>query len=273
MRVTCVVDDQVMPHSSLRAEHGLAMVVESQQRRLLFDTGPDGDLLLHNLRLAGIDPDTLSAVVLSHAHQDHTGGLPALLARKPGLPVYAHSDLGRMRFSRRDGEMKAVGLPVELETLQEQADLRLSAGRSEVLPGVWTSGAITQRPEPEGRSRHHFVREKGEWLPDPYRDDQALVLETEQGLVLLCGCCHAGLLNTVQHVEREYGASPVVIAGGLHLLDAGETAVRRVAEALKARQVREVYPNHCTGETAYIDLALVLGVRVAPFPAGAVLEI
>jgi 7,8-dihydropterin-6-yl-methyl-4-(beta-D-ribofuranosyl)aminobenzene 5'-phosphate synthase len=142
----------------------------------------------------------------------------------------------------------------------------------EILPGVWTTGEITDRAEPEGRSANHLVRGAEGWEPDPYRDDMALVLETDEGLVVICGCCHAGLLNTLAHVRRTFGANITAVAGGTHLLHADEAHLRRVIEVLRELRVPRLYLNHCTGLRAYVTLAQAFGDEVAPCPAGTMLS-
>lgn len=277
MRLTCLVDNAVQPHSPFRGEHGLSFLIESKEGRVLFDTGASGAVLLHNLGVAGVAPESISALALSHSHWDHTGGLAAFLERRPGLPIYAHPDLLRERFSRRGGGVQAKGLLLAPEVLRQRADLRLSDAPQEILPGVWTTGEITERPEPEGRSPHHFVREGEDWAPDPYRDDMALVLESSEegsrGLVLVCGCCHAGLLNTLSHVRRVFGRDPVAVVGGTHLVSADEPHLRRLVEVLRRLGPPTLYLNHCTGQAAYVVLARAFGDRVAPCPAGTILEV
>jgi 7,8-dihydropterin-6-yl-methyl-4-(beta-D-ribofuranosyl)aminobenzene 5'-phosphate synthase len=272
MKLTCLVDNAVQPHSAFRGEHGLAFLVESEEGRVLFDTGASGAVLLHNLEVAGVPPEGISALALSHAHRDHTGGLPALLEQRPGLPVYAHPDVLRERFSRRGGSMQARGLPLAPEVLRQRADLRLSDAPQEILPGIWTTGEISDRSEPEGRSPHHFVHDGEGWASDPYRDDMALVLEESQGVVLVCGCCHAGLLNTLSHVRQVFGRDPMAVVGGTHLVSADEAHLRRLVGVLRRLGPPALYLNHCTGQAAYLVLAQALGDRVAPCPAGTVLE-
>jgi 7,8-dihydropterin-6-yl-methyl-4-(beta-D-ribofuranosyl)aminobenzene 5'-phosphate synthase len=272
MKVTCLIDNAVDPHSAFWGEHGLAFLIEGADGRVLFDTGASGTVLLHNLDVAGIALESISALALSHSHPDHTGGLPAFLERRPGLSLYAQPDLFRERFSRREGQVEPKGLPLTSEALRQQADLRLSAEPQQILSGIWTSGEISERPEPEGRSPHHLVRQGDEWAPDPYRDDMALVLESSHGLVLVCGCCHAGLLNTLTHVQRAFGQNPVAVAGGTHLVAADEAHMRRLVETLRRSGPPALYPNHCTGQAAYVALAQAFRAQVAPCPAGTVLQ-
>jgi 7,8-dihydropterin-6-yl-methyl-4-(beta-D-ribofuranosyl)aminobenzene 5'-phosphate synthase len=271
LTITCLVDNAVEFGTPFWGEHGLALLIESQDGRLLFDTGASGSILLHNMQSRRIDPRSLSALAISHAHRDHTGGLRAILGLRPGLPLHANGDLLRERFSRRKGAIHSVGLPLTPQDLGPRADLRLSVDRQEILPGTWTTGEIALRPHPEGRSPHHVVRQGGAWAPDPYRDDMALVLETPRGLVLVCGCCHAGLLNTLDHVRRTFGADPVAVVGGTHLVSADADHLGRLLKELDRLGPPALHVNHCTGLAAYLALALAFGEQAHPCPVGTVL--
>lgn len=274
MQVACVVDDAVQPSSPFWGEHGLAFLIETEGSRVLFDIGQSGTVLLHNLALLEIDAATIDAVAISHAHYDHTGGLPALLGHlRPGTPLYAQPDLFRERFSRREGEMQSVGLSLTRAELAERMILDLNEMPQEITSGIWTTGEIHQRPEPEGSSDYHLMREGDALLTDAYRDDMALVLQRGEALVLLCGCCHAGLLNTLAHVRRTFERPIELIAGGLHLTSADRGYLARIGEVLSAMSTLQgVYPNHCSGEAATIALTQILGpAMVHPCPAGTVL--
>jgi len=276
MEVTCVVDNTVERSSPSWGEHGVAFLIEMEDGRVLFDTGQSGTVLMHNMSLLSIDPRTIGAVAISHSHYDHTGGLPALLEHlEPGTALYANRDLFRERYSMRGGTRENVGISLSEETLASRLSLRLDGGEQEMLPGVWTTGEITKRPEKEGRSSSHHMREGDRIVPDRYLDDMAVVLKSNRRLMLICGCCHAGLLNTLAHVERVFGDPVEIIAGGLHLTGASAEELAYISRVLKEQAaLKQVYPNHCTGEGAFVALTNTLGSSVVrPCPAGTTLEL
>jgi 7,8-dihydropterin-6-yl-methyl-4-(beta-D-ribofuranosyl)aminobenzene 5'-phosphate synthase len=273
MKITCVVDDRGRPGSGLEPEHGASFLIEADGHTLLFDTGQSGSVLLHNLAVLGFSPDEIEALILSHAHDDHTGGLASFLERVPGIPLYAHPDLFRKRYTKADTGPRLVGPAMSRAALARQADLRLSAEATEVFPGVWTTGEITPRPEPEGRSMPHLVRQGSGWTADPYRDDLAVVLKTAQGLVLVCGCCHAGLLNTCARVRSVFGSDPVAVVGGMHLLHADAPTMEYVVEKLRDYGPPQLWIGHCTGDRAFLALKAAFGDLVSLCPVGTVLEL
>jgi len=272
MRLTCLVENCV-PSSSLWGEHGLSFLVETAEGNLLWDTGQSGTVLLHNLEKLDLAGMPLAALALSHGHLDHTGGLMAVLERHPGLPIYGHRDLLQGRYSQRDGEARNVGIAWSREELEGRADLRLSDAPQEIVSGVWTTGGIHRRPYPQGTSEHHRVRRDGRLVPDPYADDMSLVLRVNGGVVLLCGCCHAGLRNTMAAVADLFPGEPLVaIVGGTHLGQADRREVRALVELLGRMESIRLHLNHCTGERALFALRQALGPRVSSCPVGTVLE-
>ena len=271
MRLTCIVEDSVGYDSELWAEHGLSFLIEAAGQRLLLDTGQSGDVLTHNMRALGLWGEPLQQVVLSHAHDDHSGGLLAVLAHWPAVIVHAHPRALDPRYSVRDRD-KAVGLSAELLALGQSGAWQLTQDTIEVIPNVWTTGTITERPHPLGRSPQHYVVRNGQRLSDDYADDLSLVIEVKGGVVLLCGCCHAGLRNTILRL-REMSAAPLVaVIGGLHLVSADAAELAQVSALLEREGCPALYLCHCTGERAIQALRSAFGAAVHTCSAGTVIE-
>ncbi len=273
IRIICVVDNTVKFGTDLRGEHGLSFWIETGQGNVLFDTGQSAAVLAHNLDALKLSPRAVDVLALSHAHYDHTGGLDMILAQKPGLPLYANADVFRPRYSLRDGEYRSIGLAADQADLASRASVRLNAAPVEMVPGLWTTGEIVKRPEPEGSGANLYIREGAGWQPDHYRDDMSLVLKTAAGLVLICGCCHAGLLNTLYHIERTFEGPVLAVLGGTHLVSAEVAYLEHVLSVIDERYPQTSFHlSHCTGEKAFRTLACALGGRVNACPAGSVLS-
>jgi 7,8-dihydropterin-6-yl-methyl-4-(beta-D-ribofuranosyl)aminobenzene 5'-phosphate synthase len=270
-KITCVIDNTVQ-RSALIGEHGLSFWIETGQGSVLFDTGQSKAVLMHNLELLELDPQNLIALVLSHAHYDHTGGLPAILSLKPSLSLYAHPDIFRPRYACLGDDYKSIGLSLTRKNVIQLAELKLNDTSAQVSPGLWTTGEIRKRPELEGRSAHHYVSIDDDLKPDPYLDDMSLVMETQEGLVVICGCCHAGLLNTLAHVRRKFQQPIAAIVGGTHLVSADMAYLDHVIDVLEENYGSPyLYLNHCTGERAFVALSNAFGKRVKSCPVGTAL--
>jgi len=267
MRLTCVVDNSV-PHGELWGEHGLSFLIEADGARVLWDIGQSGVVWRHNMEALRLIDLPLAAVAISHAHMDHTGGLDQVLIAHPNVPLYGHADLFRPRY-RLDGS--SIGMALSPTDLSCRATLHLSAAPQEIVPGVRTIGDIQPRPHPLGAGAKHAIRLSGQYAPDPYNDDQALVLDVPGGVVLLCGCCHAGLRNTLGALRRQTDAPLVAVVGGTHLGGADAAELQAITATLEKEGAPALYLNHCSGLRATRVLAQAFGERVAPCPAGTVI--
>jgi 7,8-dihydropterin-6-yl-methyl-4-(beta-D-ribofuranosyl)aminobenzene 5'-phosphate synthase len=267
--ITCVVDNFAKVNSQLKTEHGLAFWIETQDGTALFDTGQTAGVLTNNMAELRLDVKDLSAVAISHAHFDHTGGLEAILPKNTNLTIYANADIFVPKFSFKEGKYKPNGFEFSRDAYEKRAQWRLSSNPQEIFPDLWTTGEIIGRDEPEGRSSSHYIFENGSHIPDPYRDDMSLVMKTKKGLVVICGCCHAGLLNTLAHVTTHFDGPIIAVLGGTHLMTADGDLLEHVMKVL-ASDYPDVkyYLNHCTGDSALKALKARFGKRVSHFIAG-----
>jgi 7,8-dihydropterin-6-yl-methyl-4-(beta-D-ribofuranosyl)aminobenzene 5'-phosphate synthase len=265
--LTVLVENTVPGKSDgLIGEHGFSLFLERPDRRILFDTGA-GAALLHNATRLGKDLRYVDAIVLSHGHKDHTGGLVAALgAIGKRLPVYGHPDIFADRFGKRaSGNMQYAGLPFKREALQGMgASFDLSPAFREIAPGVHVTGEVPRRNIYETGDAHLFVPRGDRLEPDPFQDDLSMVVEGGDGLTLILGCCHSGLINTMDHVrDRLPGKHIHTVIGGTHLGFAPPDQLRQTIATLRERQVRRLGLSHCTGLQAGARLAAEFGDAVA----------
>lgn len=276
MKVTVVIDNTVPP--SIRgpfvAEHGLSLLIESDGKRVLFDTGQTG-AVVNNLSLLGVHPATLDAIVLSHGHYDHVGGLMRVLqhAAKP-LPVYAHSDIFQTRFSTA-GKRHSIGIPfAEAQLSSLGAQWILSNQPREVIPGLWFSGEVPRQTDYEkGDARLLTCQSDGCSSEDPLRDDVSLFCASEQGLRVLGGCAHAGIINTIRHGFALTGQNRLhTWIGGTHLAPVSVEQQNASLDALEALAPALIAANHCTGFAMMARLSERFGPRFIPAFVGTVFE-
>lgn len=272
-KITCVVNDVVKEGSDLKAEHGLSLWIELEHTSVLFDTGQSAEVLSHNLQVLGLAPIHIDSLIISHAHDDHTGGMAAIFPERRTMPLFGQSSLFKGRYSAKNDVYKSVGMAIKESDLSHYFYMKLSDEPVEVAPNLWTTGAIVERPEAMGASKHHFIHTTSGWEPDPYTDDLSLVLKTSAGNVLICGCCHAGLLNTLNHAEKVFGGPFIAVLGGTHLNSLGDEYLDHIISEFEARYPDcQFYLNHCTGKNAIDRLTERIGERVHDFVAGSVVE-
>jgi 7,8-dihydropterin-6-yl-methyl-4-(beta-D-ribofuranosyl)aminobenzene 5'-phosphate synthase len=271
VRIVILADNVAGPRGLL-AEHGLSLWIESGGYRVLFDTG-QGLVLGSNAKVLGIPLAFADAVVLSHGHYDHTGGLADVLAGRHGLPVYAAPEALSPRFARRAREAREIGMPAASRVaLAERGALRPSRVPLRVCGGVRLTGAIPRLTDFEEDAGTFFLDAEGH-EPDPLIDDQAAFVETPGGVVVLLGCGHAGVVNTLLRVESLTGGRVHAVIGGMHLGAAGPDRVESTVRALVERDVQRVVPCHCTGLPATTALARELGDRCTPGRVGGIVEL
>ncbi len=232
-------------------EHGFSCLVKTSSGSWLFDTG-SGETLLNNLAALDYDVNQIEGVILSHGHYDHSGGLLPLLKRSGPLPVYSHSQIFSDRFWQGKHEEREISLPYQREELEAAgASFKHFDTITQIAPGLHFSGAIP-RNSPLEKGDPHLVRPLSDgrgWGVDDFVDDAALAIETSKGLVILLGCAHSGLINTVEHFRCELDNADIhMIIGGTHLGPASDEQFVATVEYLKQLKFDRLGVSHCTGQ-------------------------
>jgi 7,8-dihydropterin-6-yl-methyl-4-(beta-D-ribofuranosyl)aminobenzene 5'-phosphate synthase len=272
-RISCLDNDSVKIFNSFWGEHGLSFLVERDDRMILFDAGTTAAVMDHNLRLFEKDQSGVSHIVLSHAHYDHTGGLDWVLDQTQNPILVADPDLYLERISSRDGQIKPTGIPVKKEKVESRSQVVITTELCRIGEGITVTGRIPRLNPYEKGNPKMLIRRGGELETDNFIDDRSLVLEVEDGLVVLLGCCHAGLINTLVYVKERFSAPIKAVIGGTHLLEASpEQLAWTIGELKEKFQPEQMFLNHCTGFNAMVAFRNALGSKLHEMPAGEVLE-
>jgi 7,8-dihydropterin-6-yl-methyl-4-(beta-D-ribofuranosyl)aminobenzene 5'-phosphate synthase len=258
----------------LLAEHGMACWIEYGQKRILFDCG-QGLVLVSNAYRLQTPIYKADAIVLSHGHYDHTGGLAEVANRNPRAILFAHPECRAQKYIRRlDGTPRDVGMPESARrTLASRASTWVPTPAAQsVVDSLRVTGAIPRVTEFEDTGGPFYLDPEGN-QPDPLIDDQALFFDTDQGTVVVLGCAHAGVINTLLHVQQLTGGRPIhAVLGGMHLIQASRERLERTIEQFRELQVRRLGPAHCTGTRATAALWNAFPDRCLDFHVGSQLE-
>jgi len=250
--ITTLVEDTA-PGTGLSCEHGLSFWVEYGEKRILFDTGQT-ELLVENARLLGADVAGAAVIVLSHGHYDHTGGLPAVLDVAPGAMVYMHPAALGPKFSRKGTETRSIGMSDSTKevilALSQDHGVVWTEEPTKVMSGVFVTGRIPRNTDFEGVGGDFYLDENCE-KADTLPDDQAMFFYTPRGLVVLLGCSHAGVVNTLDYIAKLSGDKHIdSIVGGMHLLNASQDRIERTVNVFRKYNVQNIGFGHCTGANA-----------------------
>jgi 7,8-dihydropterin-6-yl-methyl-4-(beta-D-ribofuranosyl)aminobenzene 5'-phosphate synthase len=269
----------------MRGEHGLSLFIDAGGFRILFDTGASA-LFLGNAKQLGLRLNNLDALVLSHNHYDHTGGVEFLIdlyAEVP--PIFGHPKAFCQSYRKlKKGEEqqsdrqpgRAIGFPYPrgLADLKKRG-VRLTTNREplKIHEDIWLSGEVARNCSFEGIEESFFVDPQLS-RKDDLPDDQALVLNTYKGLIVIVGCCHSGIVNTLESVRSLFHDVPLwAIVGGFHLLHANSQRIKKSVSYLRTWDPQVVMAGHCTGFDALCSLKKAFGKRFRALTVGSRLSL
>jgi len=275
MKITVLLENTVC-RGGMKCAHGLSMHIAANGRSILFDMGPNA-MFLENAEALGVEIADVDLAVLSHAHDDHSGGLELFCKRNGHAPVYLQKDVWGEYYVVTPQKCKYIGLDRAVRKYESR--FRFASGVTELGEGLTLfSGGM-------GRDllshANDTLREKvGEdYPPDDFRHEQNLLVTENGKTVLFGGCAHNGIVNILRRAEEIVGRAPDAVFAGFHLYNPSlaqsepRELVSAVARELKARQNTMFYTGHCTGAEAFDVLRETLGDRLAPMPTGSVFEI
>lgn len=235
LRLTIVYDNNPYKEG-LETGWGFSCLIEGTERTILFDTGMDGSLLLANMGKLGIAPEKVEIVVLSHIHGDHVGGLSRFLERS-SRPVTVYLPMSFPENFKAGVKQRGAKV-VEVDKAVE------------ICERVYSTGELGQTIK-----------------------EQSLVIRTDEGLVVITGCAHPGVVHIVEKAREVFGKNVYLVMGGFHLGGVSSAALRQIADAIQGVGVQHVAPCHCSGDSARKMFAEAYGEDFIRVGVGKCLEI
>ncbi|MEN8189961.1 MAG: MBL fold metallo-hydrolase [Thermodesulfobacteriota bacterium] len=275
VNLTVLCENCVSGSMGLIGEHGWAIGIESENGKILFDTG-QGQGIVNNSDLLGFDLTKVDKIVLSHGHYDHCSGLAAVLEQCPSCRVLTHPQLFGRRVHQGGDEIREIGVVSARQTLESMgATFSFNREFSGVGDGIYLTGEVPRVTDFE-QPDQHLMRDdgSGSLTVDHILDDQSLVVDHERGLVVVLGCAHAGMINILNHIARNLPGRPFhTVIGGTHLGFFDDERFSATVEALQNFNITTLAAAHCTGLERGAELARIFGGRFQFAPVGTRLQI
>ncbi len=256
--ITTLVENSAGPHKSLRPEYGLSFLVRSGDDCIVFDTG-QSDQFLRNAHYLRENPaEDVTQVVLSHGHYDHTGGFPELLrATRRSLTVHLGSGFFTPKYGVNGPALEYNGNRFSRAEIEQHGHSvhEHTEGVTEILENVFVVTRFDRTRDPDWPNPRFVIPGSTGFEVDPFDDEVSLVVKTKQGLVLLVGCSHPGILNIIATVQQRFGDPIHAILGGTHLMEASGARLHKALSTLASLDGALLGMSHCTGEIAMERLA------------------
>ncbi|RLF32331.1 MAG: MBL fold metallo-hydrolase [Thermoplasmata archaeon] len=281
-KIYTLLEDYAGYNTSFYAQHGLSFLIEVEleemKKRVLFDTGQSADPVLHNMKLLGLDPKTIDMIFLSHCHYDHTKGLVGILKEigKKDISIVAHPTIFRPHVVLAP-YLKPIGM-IEENTKKGVekygGKFFLTKAPFPLVNGIISTGEIDVREnfEKEVETKLYTIKEV-EICKDKMVDDMSLILKLDNGIVVISGCSHAGIVSITKKAVEITGESNIkAIIGGFHLIDARKERIDETIKKLSEMNVEKIYTGHCTGFLAECEFKKIWKDNFEKLHSGKIIE-
>lgn len=270
--VTVLVDN--MAGGDALGEWGAAFLIETDEDQILFDTG-GGQVLLGNARAVDVKLAKTKAIVISHGHGDHTGGLDSALNVCKPVDLFVHPAAFETKYFRGTSGAVAFTFPFTRQQLSGRVRKLIETKEPALIRnGVMVTGQIPRLNNFEDTGlRGHVFLDSTLTTEDPILDDQAVFFRVHEGVVIMLGCGHSGLVNTMEYIYKLTGEQHIyAVIGGTHLISASPARMQKTVEALRKYDVQKIMLSHCTGVRAYAELANAFPGRCSWPASGTVIK-
>jgi len=264
--MTMLVEDTALG-GGLLAEHGLSFWIEYGDKNILFDTFRS-DILFRNAETLGINLNEFSAIVITHGHYNHTGGLSAILDIATKTTFYLHPAAIFQKFSRRTLKVNSIDMPYLARNAVQRCRVIWTATPAQIFSGMSVTGQVPHINNFEDVRGAFFVDESCR-IPDELLDDQALFFESGRGLVVVLGCAHSGVVNTLEYIRNLTSQNKIYATiGGMHLLNASKERIEQTITNFQEYNIQKIGLVHCTGDIATGRFSNTCKDRCFPCPTG-----
>ena len=256
-----ILSDNHTYNAELNAEHGFSCLVELKKKRYLFDTGQSG-LFIKNAHKLNVNIVSLDGIIISHGHYDHAGGLMPYL-KNFKAKIYAAPGIFNERYSKKT-RLHPIGVPfTQKEYEQAGAVFKFVESPLRLDENIYLSGPIPRLTDFEKVEDPFIIKTENGLEDDPVTDEQALVLSTNEGLVIITGCGHPGIINIINYAKKISGENKIeALIGGFHLHNVPPERFTNTISMLEENMIKHIIPMHCTGMEASAKLYRALPLNV-----------
>lgn len=276
MKITTLIENKSGSNDELHREHGLSVYIELDGKNILFDTGQSGKFI-DNAESLGIDLKNLDYVIISHGHCDHSGGFERLVKEmNPDIKVYLGNGFFDKKYNlRQSGEYDYLGNSFDESFLKENniETQYITEDITNITENLLIFTNFNRNEEYENLNQPMYIKEDGKYTKDLFLDEISIGIKTNEGLVVIVGCSHVGIVNILDTIINRTNMNIYALIGGTHLVTEGEEKVNILIEYLKEKDIKMIGACHCTGKQGETMLSQQLEEAFINNNTGDVLEI